>query len=165
MNFELIPFTSGLIQQQTVGELLKQNVFTARYGLQLTKAQAAELVETRTHALSQTGRIEFGGGVLEKLVEKFCDSPFLHTRNYPKTLHELTEIFYYYKNETLDLISDDDLLDFMKDSYDGVCQGSLELLSDRELYRLARNLRFGEPMDAVDEPDDLNENGEEPYEQ
>lgn len=83
LNFELIPFASGLIQKQAAEALLKQNFFTARYGLQLTPSQAAELVETRTHALSQNGRIEFGGGILEKIVEKFCDSPFLHTRNYP----------------------------------------------------------------------------------
>lgn len=147
LNFELIPFASGLIQKQAADELLKWNPYTARYGLQLTSDQAAELVETRNHALTQNGRIEFGGGVLEKIVEKFCNSPYLHTRNYPQTLHQLTEIFYYYKNETMDLISDDELLDFMKASYDGVCHGSLSLLSGRELYYLARNLRFGLPLD------------------
>lgn len=52
--------------------------------------------------------------------------------NYVETLHELIEIFYFYKNETLDLISDDELIKFMKNSFDGKCQGSLELLSGRE---------------------------------
>lgn len=147
MNFELIPFSSGLIQQQAASELLHLNDYTARFGLLLTPEQAAELVETRSHALSQNGRIEFGGGVLDKIIQRFCDSPYLHTRNYTQTLHQLTEIFYYYKNETMDLIGDDELLDFMKDSYDGICQGSLELLADRELYYLARDLRFGSPSD------------------
>lgn len=161
LNFELFPFASGLIQKQAADELLKWNPYTARYGLELTPHQAAELVETRTHALTQTGRIEFGGGVLKKIIEKFCDSPYLHTRIYPQTLHELIEIFYYYKNETMDLISDDELLDFMKTSYDDVCQGSLSLLSDRELYDLARNLRFGLPTDHRDDQADPEEDEEE----
>lgn len=164
LNFELISFASGLIKKQAADELLKWNFYTARYGLELTPDQAVELVETRTHALIQNGRIEFGGGVLEKIVEKFCDSPYLHTRNYPRTLHQLTEIFYYYKNETMDLISDDELLDFMKNSYDGVCQGSLRLLSDRELYDLARNLRFGLPVDHRDDPENLAADEEEWHE-
>lgn len=155
MNFELIPFASGLIQQQAASELLHLNDYTAHFGLQLTPEQATELVETRSHALGQNGRIEFGGGVLDKIIQRFCDSPYLHTRNYTQTLHQLTEIFYYYKNETMDLIGDDELLDFMKDSYDGVCQGSLELLADRELYYLARDLRFGSPSeDGFDEETD-----------
>lgn len=66
---------------------------------------------------------------------------------YTATLHERIEIFYYYKSEMVDLISDDDLIKFMKSSFDGICQGSLDLLSGRELYRLAKNLRFGLPSD------------------
>jgi hypothetical protein len=31
----------------------------------------------------------------------------------------------------------------MKTAFDGVCQGSIDLLSGRELDRLARNLRSG----------------------
>lgn len=64
----------------------------------------------------------------------------------------------------MDLISDDDLVDFMKDAYDGVCQGSLELLSDRELYGLARNLRFGEPSDWQEDPEELDPDEEVPDE-
>ena len=51
----------------------------------------------------------------------------------------------------VDLISDDDLIKFMKSSFDGVCQGSLELLSGRELYRLAENLRYGHPGECTEE--------------
>lgn len=58
-----------------------------------------------------------------------------------ETLHDLLEMFYNYKNETLDLLSDDDLLDYMKKNFDGKCQGSVELLSGRELANMARNKR------------------------
>jgi len=143
LGFEIIPFASGLIQKQAVGEVIKCNDYTEQFGLVLTQAQAIELVETRSLSLRDNGRIEFGGGVIDKIIKEFCDSPYISMHNYAATLHELIETFYYYKNETLDLISDDDLIKFMKSAFDGVCQGSTDLLSGRELYQLARNLRFG----------------------
>ena len=161
LSIELIPFASaGMIQKQAVSEVVMCNDFTQRFGLALTQAQAMELVETRFLALSDNGRIEFGGGVIDKIIREFCDSPYISMHDYTQTLHELIEIFYYYKNETMDLISDDDLIKFMKSSFDGVCQGALDLLSGRELYRIAKNLRFGLPFDysgdsfSEDEGDD-----------
>lgn len=162
MQFELIPAASGLLQKQAENEVIKCNRFTEKYGLTLTPTQAKELVETRTFALNQNGRIEFGGGVIDKIIRAFCDSPYISMHNYVETIHELMEIFYYYKNETLDLISDDDLIKFMKESFDNVCQGSLELLSGRELYKLAKKLRVGSDFD--DSEDYLPEGGEDDYE-
>jgi hypothetical protein len=143
LSFELIPFSAGFIQKQAVEEVIKCNDYTARYGLILTPAQALELVETRSIALNENGRIEFGGGVIDKIIKEFCSSPYISMHNYTQTIHKLLEIFYYYKNETLDLVSDDGLIKYMKTAFDGICQGSLDLLSGRELNRLARCLRFG----------------------
>lgn len=151
MAFELISFNSGLIQKQAVNEIVKCNDYTERFGLVLTQKQAIELVETRSLSLRDNGRIEFGGGVIDKLIKEFCDSPYISMHNYESTLHELIEMFYYYKNETMDLISDDELIKFMKSSFDGICQGSLDLLSGRELFRLAKNLRYGLPADYTEE--------------
>ena len=117
--------------------------------------QAVELVETRSIALSDNGRIEFGGGVIDKILKEFCDSLYISMHNYTQTISELLEIFYYYKNETLDLVSDDELIKHMKTAFDGICQGSLELLSGRELDRLARNIRFGYRYDYSE--DDFSE--------
>jgi DNA modification methylase len=91
--------------------------------------------------------VEFGGGVLDKIIRRFCDSPFLTTQNYAQTLHELVETFYHAKGETMDMVSDDDLIQFMKLSFDGVCQGSVDLLANREVYLFAKNLRFGGQSD------------------
>ena len=63
MGFEIIPFASGLIQKQAIGEVIKCNDYTEQFGLLLTQAQAIELVETRSLSLRDNGRIEFGGGV------------------------------------------------------------------------------------------------------
>lgn len=147
MSYEIINIFSSQIQKQAVEKIEKSNEFTARFGLTLSHGDAVELVETQAHALKSSGRIEFGGGVIDKIIWEFCDSPYISMDNYPEILHELTEIFYYYKNETLDLISDDELIKFMKNSFDGICQGSLELLSRRELAKMAHNLRYGCPLD------------------
>jgi len=143
LSFEIMSIYSSLIQNQAVAEIEKCNDFTAQFGLALSYLDAIELVETRSIALKSNGRIEFGGGVIDKIIMQFCDSPYISMHNYAETIHELTEMFYYYKNETLDLISDDELIKFMKNSFDGKCQGSLELLSGRELANMARNLRYG----------------------
>ncbi|SNS88583.1 hypothetical protein SAMN05446037_102572 [Anaerovirgula multivorans] len=167
MGFELTlfngKFNNALIQKQAVNEVLKQNDLTIRFGLVLTEKQAIELVETRYLALKDTGRIEFGGGVIDKIIYEFCDSHYISMHNYEETLHELIEMFYYYKNETLELISDDDLIKYMKKAFDGVCQGSLDLLSGRELDKLAHNLRCGyDPgySDDITTDEEYDEDGE-----
>jgi len=155
-----MPLTSGIVEKQAVGEVIKCNDYTIRYSLMLTPTQAFELVETRSFALCENGRIEFGGGVIDKIIKEFCDSPYISMHNYTQTIHELLEMFYYYKNETLDLISDDDLIRHMKNAFNGICQGSLDLLSGRELDRLARNLRSGYRYDYA-EDDFLEDEGDE----
>lgn len=164
LGFELSLFGGGfnhaLIQKQAVGEVMKYNDLTVRYGLVLTEQQAVALVETRSLALKETGRIEFGGGIIDKIIYEFCDSPYLGMYNYEEVLHELIETFYYYKNETLDLMSDDELIQYMKKSFDGICQGSLDLLSGRELDRLARDLRCGYSADESENTDVEDEDGE-----
>lgn len=157
MAFELSLFSGALVEKQAVNEVMKCNDLTVKFGLVLTETQALVLVETRSFALKENGRIEFGGGVIDKIINEFCDSPYLSMHNYEETLHELLETFYYYKNETLDLISDDDLVKYMKNAFDGICQGSLELLSGRELYKLARNLRYGYAPDYSDDAIELDE--------
>lgn len=162
MSFEIMRISSSLIQKQAAAELEKCNDFTAQYGLKLSQHEAVELVETRTLALKNNGRIEFGGGAIEKIIRQFCNSPYLSFHNYAQSLHDLTDIFYYYKNETLDLMSDDELINYMKEKFNGICQGSLDLLAGRELANMARNLRFGHTPEYVedlecDEEDEDNE--------
>jgi hypothetical protein len=163
LGFDLIPFISqNLIQRQAVNEIIKCNGLTVNYGLVLTNTQAMELVETRSFALSANGRIEFGGGIIDRMIKEFCDSPYISMHNYTETLHELVEMFYYCKNETLDLMSDDELIKYMKKAFDGVCQGSLDLLSGRELDKAAHNLRNGKDPDYSEDDisDEEDEDGE-----
>ena len=142
MNF-IISIPQLLLTQQAHKEIIKCNEFTIEYGLKLSEEDTKSLVETRSEALSKNGRIEFRGGIVNKIIAEFCDSPYISQYNYVSTINELIEIFYYYKNETLDFISDDELIHIMKEFFDNSCQGSLELLQDRELYRVAHNIKYG----------------------
>ena len=158
MSFELSLLTGGqLAVRKTVDEIMESNGVSSRFGLTLTEVQAAALVKTRSESLQDSGRIEFGSGIISKLIYAFCDSPYINAASYESTLHELIGLFYYYKNETRDVIGDDELIAYMKKSFDGVCCGSLELLSGRELDRLARCLdgdRTFDPDEQIDDPED-----------
>ncbi|MEG6523567.1 DUF6323 family protein [Desulfotomaculum sp. 1211_IL3151] len=162
MLFGMIGVSPSLLQKQAVAEIIKCNDLTSQFGLTLSHQDAIELVETRTLALQSNGRIEFGAGVIEKIIREFCHSPYVSRYNYAETMHELTEIFYFYKNETLDLLSDEELIKFMKNSFDRQCQGSLGLLAGRELANMARNVRYGYPLDYLEdlEKDEEAEDGE-----
>ncbi len=124
-------------------ELRKCNELSVKYGLYLSEAQIQSLVSHRFRALRDTGRIEFGGGILKKLIYAFCDSPYLSQDNYEETLLELQDSFYYYKNESEDRFSDDELIEFMKRVFDGRAQGSLDYLSATSLDELCRGARSG----------------------
>ena len=143
MEFKLAIFNSDFWDRQIQAEILSCNEKTKEYGLALTKKQAAELVKTRNYALDNSGRIEFGGSIIDKIIIAFCDSAYIYKDNYEQTLHELIEMFYYYKNETMDKISDDELICFMKNYFNGICQGSLDLLFSRELEKMSRNIKCG----------------------
>ena len=149
--FDLTLLEDRALREREAAALLRCNEATAPYGLTLTPRQALELAETRAHALRNAGRLELRGGVAEKIILAFCDSPHLDQRNYAAALNALVEIFYEYKNETIDRLNDDELIGCMRRCFDGPGMGSLELLRGRELERVARNVRYGR------EPDDDGE--------
>lgn len=125
-----------------VNELLKTNDASIEYGLRLTQKEAIALIQSKNEILRSYGRVEIGAGIVGKLAEKFCDSAYLQQDDYVSSLCDLIEIFYYIKNESLDQISDDELIDLMKNYYENTCRGSLDLLMGRELELVARNIRF-----------------------
>ena len=154
-SFSLEPAKQQLIKETK--ELRGANEFSTKYGLSLYENQIQNLAQKRFEALKDTGRIEFGEGILKKLVYAFCDSPYIHQQNYEETLVELLDAFYYFKNETDDCLTDDELIEFMKDTFDGKAQGSIEYLTGSSLEELRRNARHGFIDDVADERDDMDE--------
>ena len=141
-------------KQTEIANIKKCNEYTNKYGLILSENQISNLLERRKETLKETGRIEFREGIVDKLIKEFCDSPYINKENYAETLYELIEIFYEYKNETMDLMTDDELISFMKKSFDGICQGDLEYLSGTVIYRMRENLLSGKPIDYIEEGED-----------
>lgn len=142
----LARYTPSPLQERAAAQaLLACNARTQPHGLSLSPEAAQRLLATRTHTLQQTGRLEFGPGILDQMVLAFYDSPWLMQSEYEETLHELIELFYTYKNEMPDNIGDAELLLLMRTLYDGACRGSLELLGGKALHQAATNLRYGRP--------------------
>ena len=135
---EWLTLLSGKNQLQKVMDM---NAKTERFGLSLTEEDARMLVEKRLESLKEQQRVEFGEGILPKLIFTFCDSPYLDQGSYADIIAQLQEIFYLYKNESMDELSDDELLSLMKEAFDGECQGSLDFLQETVLEKYARKIR------------------------
>ena len=145
-----LPGMERQAERQTADSSLACNGMTAPYGLTLTEHQALALAQTRTDALRETRRIEWNGGIVDKLIAAFCTSPYMEPDTYEETLHELIGLFYALKNETQDRISDGDLIAFLKTAFDGSCRGSMERLSAAAL-RLSAHVRRGRPPETFRE--------------
>ena len=126
-----------------VNRILSCNNETSYYGLSLTPQDAAALMKTREEELRFNGRVEVGSETIIKLIEAFCDSCYITQNDYAETLQQLIEIFYGAKTETEDRISDDELIAFLRNSFETRCGGSLEALYERDVQKLAENLRNG----------------------
>jgi hypothetical protein len=143
MNEIINLFESNSLEKQVFSDILKCNEITKEYGLILNEQDIKEIIKTRNISLEKSGRIEFNGQIINKIITIFCDSPYISQYNYSDTINELVEIFYNYKNETLDYIGDDELIEIMKEHFDNYCQGSLELLEGKVLYKIADNIKNG----------------------
>lgn len=144
----------SIITKQAFIEIQQINEETLEYGLKLSEKDIKTIIKTRNEALSSSGRVEFGGGIITKIISSFCDSPYILQHNYIETIDDLIETFYYYKNETMEEVSDDELINFMKEYFDNKCQGDLDLLRYKYLDKIAHNIKYG----AIDY---LNVDGDE----
>lgn len=134
MSFSLSPQS----KQASLALLQKCNELSERYGLALTEGQMLALQSARREALESAGRLEFGEGVMGKLVYAFCDSPYITRQNYFETLLALQDDFYAFKSELDEQLSDDELIEGMLRVFHGKAQGSLEFLEGVSLGALYR---------------------------
>lgn len=130
-------------QEYELKEILDCNKQSSQYGLSLTKEEAYQLACSRNESLKKYQRVEFGKGILDKLIDTFCDSQYIDQYHYLDMLTELQDIFYLFKNECADKLTDDELLTFMKEQFETVCAGDLEYLEQTCLGRFAAAVRAG----------------------
>lgn len=94
-SFMLLP-VSLQVKQRT--EIIKKcNDYSMQYGLLLSEEEIHELIKNHREVLQKSGRIEFGGGVLQKIIIEFMDSPYINQENYAGILMELQECFFILK--------------------------------------------------------------------
>ena len=113
------------------------------YGLILSEQDAALILEERKVSLREKERVGFGGGIVPKIIYEFCDSRYIRQENYVDTVVRLQDIFYMFKNEMQDEITDDELLHFMKEQFEDICFGDLEYLESTCLANFAQAIRAG----------------------
>lgn len=138
--------------------MLSLNPQTRLYGLELSHKDAAALAATRRNALKESGRLEFGPSVLEKIILKFSRSEYLYSYNYVPVLENLVETFFLLKSELYDRISDDRLIDFLFESFERN-RGSMKMFEGREVDALRRRLSCLEVEEP--EPEEPEEEGED----
>ena len=129
-------------QQLTINEILDLNKFTEKRGLLLNEKQAISLINNRNRCLKELGRIEIGSGTLEKIIYTFYTSSYIDKDNYLEILEELTNIFYLYQNEFDNKLTDDQIIEYIKKSYEEC--GTIELLEGLYLENLRDKLLNGE---------------------
>lgn len=138
MDDTLLMLLSGKNQIEAIR---KTNDYTQRFGLSLSEEDVQELMVSHIDCLKEEQRIEFGGGITDKLIFAFCDSDYIYQDNYVETIQRLQQIFYLYKNESMDEMTDDELINLMRNVFDTECQGSLDYLEQTSLEKFAREIR------------------------
>lgn len=138
-----INFLEQMNLQTQLTSVLDTNQYTSQFGLVLSEDDARLLLAERQNTLKEQKRIEFGATILPRLIYEFCDSAYIRQEDYAETLIQLQDIFFLYKNEMLDEITDDELLHFMKEQFETVCYGDLDYLSGTCLELFAQAIRAG----------------------
>lgn len=112
-----------------------------KYGIILSEKELAALGAAQARALRDSGRVEFGVGVLPSLARAFANSPYITRENCAELLEELQSAFYFFRSECDGLISDEKLIAFMKKEFNGAAGGDIGYLTGTSLERLCARLK------------------------
>lgn len=143
MEEDFITWMQVAKRKQELNALLETNSKSEHFGLTLTREEAEELLICRDNSLKKYQRVEFGSGILESLIFAFCDSPYIDQNNFLETMKRLQDIFYEFKKESGERLTDEELIHFMKEQFDTVCYGSTQYLESTCLERFSRAVRAG----------------------
>ena len=129
--------------QMWLEQVRETNQYTEKYGLTRAPEDTEILLAEKKQILKKERRVEFGESLLPRIIYTFCDSSYISQDEYVDTLVRLQEIFYLYKNEMQDEITDEELLNFMKEQFETVCFGDLQYLEGTCLDLFAQAIRAG----------------------
>ena len=140
---QMFEFMLAEQQKKEIKNIISCNDKTSKYGLALTEEEVDQLMIRKKNVLRESQRVEFGEGILPDIINAFCNSDYINQDNYMDTLSQLQEIFYLYKNESQDELTDSELIDFMRKQFDDICFGDLDYLKETCLERFTRAVRAG----------------------
>ena len=123
--------------------VLACNEESEHFGLTLSGEDALAVMESRNESLKKHQRVEIGPCVTKKIIHLFCDSQYIWQDNYVKTLKRLQDIFYEFRNAALDLMTDDEILTFMREQFETVCAGDPDYLEETCLEVFTAAVRAG----------------------
>lgn len=144
MEFNLIPnFNDGaLYRQKLSSEIIKTNDVSVNYGLTLKESEVALLIQASQDSIIDNDRIEFGESATIKILNKFMQSSYISQSCYAETIASLIDIFYEVKEESLDILTDDEVIDIMFYFFENESGGNIEVLQNRDMDTLCRKVRY-----------------------
>ncbi len=143
MEEQIFELVQNARKQEELSIVSDMNRKTERFGLVLEADEVKELVAVHQESLKKHRRFEWGAGILEKLIYVFCDSQYLDQNHYLESLERLQDIFYQFRNASLDRMTDDEILTFMKEQFETICAGSLDYLENTCLPIYTEAVRKG----------------------
>lgn len=146
--------TSPALQvRRLTAQILALRERAISYGLVISPKDASALAEVGVEQLHEQERVEFAQSAVVKIIHKFMESGYISQSDFVETVSELIAVFYEVKEESLDVISDDDVIFAMFDCFENISNGDIELLRTRDLERLIRRAK-GEAYDVDYDEDD-----------
>ena len=70
-----------MVQQNQLGNLLKTNQKTEKFGLSISEQDAEMILQERKNALQEQKRIEFGEGIVQKIIYMLCRNLYRLKKN------------------------------------------------------------------------------------
>ena len=118
MENNILKFTMKDLQQESTQKLIKLNDESINYGLILNEKDIEGIMKNTNETLKRIGRIETSTNTLEKIIELVYSSPYTDKDNYIENINDMQEVFYYFKSQVLDLLSDDEVIEILEKTYE-----------------------------------------------
>ena len=129
--------------QENINNLIRTNEITKDRNLILSQKEILMLIENKNNTLKDIGRVEIGKSLIDNIIYTFYDLDYIDSSNYFDTIDELINIFYMYQDKFSDYLVDEEIIEYLRNSFDMV-GGSLELLSSVSFDKLNSKIIYGE---------------------
>lgn len=109
------------ISQSSIGAAARES------GLGLTADQVREIANVEAACLAESERVLFGESVAVRVVRTFASSPCLAGNNAAQSLVDLVEAFYELRDSFPAVVTDEELLELLRESFDGEAADDVDL--------------------------------------